>query len=156
MKKWKLALRSILLPVLTGLLAGLIISGSTDVYEVFIKPPFSLPGNLFGVAWTTLYVLMGVALFLFRQAEPTEKDLNEGNLLFYVQLFLNFLWPIIFFRLQLPLVAFFELILLFIFIALTALKFYQTNKLSGILLLPYLLYVLYAGYLNFAIWYLNM
>ena len=156
MKKWKLALRSILLPVLTGLLAGLIISGRTDVYEVFIKPPFSLPGNLFSVAWTTLYVLMGVALFLFRQAEPSEKDLNEGNLLFYVQLFLNFLWPIIFFRLQLPLAAFFELILLFIFIALTALKFYQTNKLSGILLLPYLLYVLYAGYLNFAIWYLNM
>ena len=156
MKKWKLALRSILLPVLTGLLAGLIISGSTDVYEVFIKPPFSLPGNLFGVAWTTLYVLMGVALFLFRQAEPAEKDLNEGNLLFYVQLFLNFLWPIIFFRLQLPLAAFFELILLFIFVALTAIKFYQTNKLSGILLLPYLLYVLYAGYLNFAIWYLNM
>ena len=156
MKKWKLALRSILLPVLTGLLAGLIISDSTDVYEVFIKPPFSLPGNLFGVAWTTLYILMGIALFLFRQSEPAEKDLNEGNLLFYAQLFLNFLWPIIFFRLQLPLAAFFELILLFIFIALTALKFYQTNKISGILLLPYLLYVLYAGYLNFAIWYLNM
>ncbi len=156
MKKWKQALRSILLPVLTGLLAGLIISDSTDVYEVFIKPPFSLPGNLFGVAWTTLYILMGVALFLFRQSEPAEKDLSEGNLLFYTQLFLNFLWPIIFFRLQLPLAAFFELILLFIFIALTALKFYQTNKISGILLLPYLLYVLYAGYLNFAIWYLNM
>lgn len=156
MKKWKLALRSILLPVLTGLLAGLIISDSTNVYEVFIKPPFSLPGNLFGVAWTTLYILMGVALFLFRQSEPAEKDLNEGNLLFYAQLFLNFLWPVIFFRLQLPLAAFFELILLFIFIALTALKFYQTNRISGILLLPYLLYVLYAGYLNFAIWYLNM
>ncbi len=156
MKKWKLALRSILLPVLTGLLAGLLISDRTDIYEVFIKPPFSLPGNLFAVAWTTLYVLMGIALFLFRQAEPAEKDLNEGNLLFYAQLFLNFLWPIIFFRLQLPLAAFFELILLFIFIALTALKFYQTNKISGILLLPYLLYVLYAGYLNFAIWYLNM
>jgi len=156
MKKWKLALRSILLPVLTGLLAGLIISDSTDVYEVFIKPPFSLPGNLFGVAWTALYILMGITLFLFRQSEPAEKDLNEGNLLFYAQLFLNFLWPIIFFRLQLPLAAFFELILLFIFIALTALKFYQTNKISGILLLPYLLYVLYAGYLNFAIWYLNM
>ena len=156
MKILKLALRSISLPVLTGLLAGLIISGSTDVYEVFIKPPFSLPGNLFAVAWTVLYILMGVALFLFRRAKPLEKDLNEGNLLFYTQLFLNFLWPIIFFRLQLPLAAFFELILLFVFIALTVLKFYQTDKVAGILLLPYLLYVFYAGYLNFGIWYLNM
>lgn len=156
MKTLKLALRSILLPVLVGLLAGLLISGKTDVYEVFIKPPFSLPGSLFGVAWTVLYLFMGVALFLFRKNAPTKNDLNEGNLLFYTQLLLNFLWPILFFRLQLPLAAFFELILLFVFIALTTAKFYQTNKIAGVLMLVYLLYVLYAGYLNFAIWYLNM
>ncbi len=156
MKTLKLALRSILLPVLVGLLAGLLISGKTDVYEVFIKPPFSLPGSLFGVAWTVLYLLMGAALFLFRKNAPTKTDLNEGNLLFYTQLLLNFLWPILFFRLQLPLAAFFELILLFVFIALTTAKFYQTNKIAGVLMLVYLLYVLYAGYLNFAIWYLKM
>ncbi len=156
MKTWKLAIRSILLPVLTGILASLLIADSTDVYQVFIKPPFALPGNLFGIAWATLYVLMGIALFLFRQGADSEETLKEGNLLFYIQLFLNFLWPIIFFRFGMPLAAFFELILLLIFIVLTTVKFYQTRKLAGILMLPYLFYVIYAGYLNFAIWYLNM
>ena len=116
------AIKSILLPVLTGLLAGLLISNNTDMYNVLIKPPFALPGKLF----------------------------------FYTQLFFNFLWPIVFFNFKLPFTAFILLVILFVFTAITVVKFYQSSKLSGILLLPYLLYILYAGYLNFAIWFLNL
>lgn len=156
MKKVLLAVRSIALPILVGLLAGLLISDRTESYEVFIKPPFSLPGNLFPVVWFTLYALMGVALYLFRRTNATEQEIKDGNFYFYTQLFLNFLWPIIFFRFSLYFAALLVLILLFIFTAITVIKFYRVNKLSGILLIPYLLYILYAGYLNFAIWYLNM
>lgn len=150
------AIKTILIPVLTGLLAGLIISDSTDLYRVLIKPPFSLPGGLFSVVWILLYITIGIALYLFENTVSTDKIQSDGTLYFYIQLFLNFLWPIVFFRLKLPLAAFIVLVLLFIFAAITATKFYQVNKASGILFIPYLLYILYAGYLNFAIWYLNM
>lgn len=150
------AIKSILLPVLTGLLAGLLISNNTDMYNVLIKPPFALPGSLFPVVWTVLYILMGVAFFLFQTSGANEKDLNDGKLFFYTQLFFNFLWPIVFFNFKLPFTAFILLVILFVFTAITVVKFYQSSKLSGIFLLPYLLYILYAGYLNFAIWFLNL
>ena len=135
------AIKSILLPVLTGLLAGLLISNNTDMYNVLIKPPFALPGSLFPVVWTVLYILMGVAFFLFQTSGANEKDLNDGK---------------VFFNFKLPFTAFILLVILFVFTAITVVKFYQSSKLSGILLLPYLLYILYAGYLNFAIWFLNL
>lgn len=150
------AIKTILIPVLTGLLAGLIISDSTDLYRVLIKPPFSLPGGLFSVVWILLYITIGVALYLYENTVSAKKIQSDGTLYFYIQLFLNFLWPIVFFRFRLFFAAFIVLVLLFIFAAITAAKFYQENKASGILFVPYLLYILYAGYLNFAIWYLNM
>ena len=150
------AIKSILLPVLTGLLAGLLIQNNTDLYNVLIKPPFALPGSLFPVVWTGLYILMGVAFFLFKTSEAAEKELSDGKLFFYTQLFFNFLWPIVFFNFKLPFAAFILLIILFVFTVITVIKFYQSNKNSGILLLPYLLYIIYAGYLNFAIWFLNL
>lgn len=156
MKKIITAIKSILFTVITGVLSGLFISGNTNLYSVLIKPPFALPGNLFAVVWTVLYILMGIALFLFKTSNASEKTINDGKLYFHIQLFLNFLWPIIFFNLKLPFAAFLLLIILFLFTALTLIKFYHTNKLSGILLIPYLLYILYAGYLNFTIWFLNL
>lgn len=150
------AIKSILLPVLTGLLAGLLIQNNTDLYNVLIKPPFALPGSLFPAVWTALYILMGVAFFLFKTSETAGKELSDGKLFFYTQLFFNFLWPIVFFNFKLPLTAFILLIILFVFTAITVIKFYQSNKISGILLLPYLLYIIYAGYLNFGVWFLNL
>ncbi len=156
MKQILQALKTILLPLLVGLLAGLIIRNDTDIYSVLIRPPFALPGAYFPIVWTVLYLLMGVSLYLFKRSAKTEKERNDGTLLFYTQLFLNFLWPIVFFKFRLPLISFILLVVLFIFIVLTTASFYKTNKISGILLLPYLLYTLYAGYLNFAVWLLNL
>lgn len=150
------AAKSILLPILVGALSGLLIQNNTGLYEVLILPPFALPGNLFPIVWGVLYLLMGIALYLFKRSDAPEKDKSEGTMLFLTQLALNFLWPIVFFNLKLPFAAFLLLIVLFVFIARTVMKFYQANRISGILLIPYLLYVIYAGYLNFAIWFLNM
>lgn len=156
MKTIMSAVKSILLPVLTGLLSGLLISGNTGMYGVLIKPAFALPAGYFAVVWTVLYILMGVALFFFKTSGAPEKERNEGKLYFYIQLFLNFLWPVVFFNFKLPLTAFVLLVVLFLFTVITVIKFYQANRISGILLLPYLLFLIYAGYLNFGVWYLNL
>ena len=150
------ALKVILLPVLVGALSGVLISGNTDVYDVLIKPPFALPGNLFGIVWGVLFLLMGISLYLYSNSGVSETEKQEGKTYFYVQLLLNFFWPILFFNAGQSFLAFLLLIVLFVFIVLTTLKFYQARPISGILLLPYLLYTAYAGYLNFAIWYLNL
>jgi len=150
------AAKTILIPILVGALSGLLISGNTDIYSALIKPPFSLPGNLFGIVWGVLYILMGIALYLFENSGADPKLISEGRLVFFIQLVLNFLWPIVFFNFGLPFAAFILLIALLIFTAITVMKFYEANKLSGLLLIPYLLYIIYAGYLNFSIWFLNL
>ena len=155
-KKWIYLLKTVALPLLVGLLCGLIIRKDTELYDVLIRPPFALPGNLFSVVWTVLFLLMGVALYLFRKQTQNTSSGTEGTLLFFIQLFLNFLWPIVFFKFRMFFVAFLLLILLFVFIVLTISAFYRQNRVSGILLLPYAIYVAYAGYLNLAIWILNM
>ena len=156
MKKILSVLKSVLLPVLVGILSGLLIRNNTDYYEVLIKPPFALPGMYFGVIWGVLYILMGIALYFFKTSGAPEKAIADGKLYFYIQLALNFLWPIVFFNFKLQFTAFVVLVILFIFVAITLTKFYKESKISGILLIPYLAFLIYAGYLNFAVWFLNM
>lgn len=156
MKDFSSAVKTVIFPLLAGWLVGLIIQGDTGLYGVLILPPFALPASLFFPVWSVLYLMMGIALFLFRKTAADLALRSEGQLLFFVQLFLNLLWPIVFFRFRLFFSAFLVLVILFVFILLTVAQFYRANRISGILLLPYLLYTLYAGYLNFAIYLLNL
>ena len=155
-KKRITTLKTIALPVLTGLLSGFLIRNDVGLYDVLIKPPFALPGKLFSVVWIVLFVMMGISLSLFRSSVHNRTNNSEGWLYFFIQLALNFLWPILFFRFRLFFTAFLLVIFLFVFIALTVSTFYKANRISGLLLIPYLLYTAYAGYLNLAIWILNM
>ena len=155
MKNFLNALKTILIPVIVGFITGLLIQNSVSIYDVLIKPPFALDAKYFSVVWGILYVLMGIFLYLFKTNAEGEA-LHEGKLFFYIQLALNFLWSIIFFNLELPLVAFIELLVLFVFVLITTIKFYEENKLAGLLLVPYAIFLVYAGYLNFGLWFLNM
>lgn len=155
MKNFIKALKTILIPVVVGLISGFLIRNKVGLYDVLIKPPFALDGRYFSVVWGILYVLMGVSLYFFK-TNAKGQTLNDGKLYFYIQLALNFLWSIIFFNLELPFIAFLELLALFVFVLITTIKFYEANKLSGLLLVPYALFLVYAGYLNFALWFLNM
>lgn len=154
-KRFFSAAKTILFPLLLGLLTGFLIRNDTGLYKVLIRPPFSLPANLFAPVWSVLYLMMGVSLYLFRKSTTDIVLRSEGQLLFGIQLFLNLLWPIVFFKLRLFLGAFGLLVLLFVFILLTVAQFYRANRVSGVLLLPYLFYTVYAGYLNLAIYLLN-
>ena len=113
-----------------------------------IKPSFNPPSWLFGPVWTTLFFLMGIALYLVW----TKKN----NLFwFWVQLILNILWSFLFFGLHSPLLAFYEIVFLWIAILITIIKFWSYDRRSGILLIPYLLWVTFASFLNFSIARLN-
>ncbi len=140
------------IPILVGALSGFLIRNNVYIYDVLIKPPFALPANLFSVVWGILYLLMGISLLLYLKSDYS----SDGVTLFAFQLLLNFFWSIVFFNFRAFLAAFILLVVLFVFVALTVSTFYKASKVSGILLIPYLLFLIYAGYLNFGVWFLNM
>lgn len=142
------------IPLLVGFL-GQYFSGGTDLYKSVIKPPLSPPPIVFPIAWTILYILMGIASFLIYE-KGLIKDYVVNALKFYAaQLLVNFFWPIIFFRFEMLFAAFWVLLLLWILVGITTAKFYRISHLSGILMLPYWLWCSFALYLNFTIWLLN-
>ena len=145
---------AIVIPLLVGGLSALL-AGGMDSFQTVSKPPLSPPGWLFPVVWSVLYILMGIASYLvYTTSAPTY--LKNGALLSYaVQLFFNFMWSIIFFRFEAYLFAFIWLIALLILIIITAVRFYKVKPFAGVLLLPYIAWVAFAGYLNLAIYILN-
>lgn len=110
------------------------------------------PGWLFPVVWTVLYIFMGLASFL---VYTSDKYTKPALTLYCTQLFLNFMWSIIFFNLQMYLAAFFWLFLMWFLIIITIVLFYEICKPAAYLMIPYLVWVTYAGYLNLAIYMLN-
>lgn len=156
MNKIVKAILTIAIPPAVGALSGFLIRNNVFIYGILEKPPFALPANLFSVVWGILYLSIGVALYLFTISDISSDDKSYGFTVFSFQLLLNFFWSILFFNLRMYLLAFILLIVLFVFVALTVSSFYNANKIAGIILLPYLLFLVYAGYLNFGVWFLNM
>ena len=124
-------------------------------YPKLIKPPFSPPSWVFGPAWTILYLLMGISLFLVLEKGWKRTDIREGVLLFGVQLALNVAWSFLFFGLQSPLAGLAGIVLLWIAILATILRFREISRPAAFLLIPYILWVSFAMILNAAIFILN-
>lgn len=119
-------------------------------YADIAKPWFTPPGWLFAPAWTTLFVLMGISLYL-----AYENKAKIGLYLFGVQLSLNVLWSALFFGMQNPFLAFAEIVMLWFAILATILAFYKSSKKAAYLLVPYLAWVTFASVLNYSVWMLN-
>lgn len=151
---WKKLILCLAIPLAVGGLATLLSGGMGDFQSVN-QPPLSPPGWVFPVVWTILYLLMGYASYrvLVSGAEP--RQIRKALTLYGAQLALNFLWPIIFFGFDLYLVAFLILIALWVLIFLTIRAFSKIDERAGDLLLPYLLWVTFAGYLNLGVFLLN-
>jgi len=124
-------------------------------YKTLTKPSFNPPNSIFSPVWITLFLLMGISLFLVWQKNHKDRKVKIALLFFTVQLVLNILWSILFFGLKSPLGAFIEIIILWFAILLTIIKFFKVSKPAGLLLLPYILWVSFAALLNFSIWNLN-
>ena len=142
------------LPLITGGLSAFISRGGIDSYAALSKPPLSPPAWLFPVVWTILFLLMGISSYLVSNA-PGSTAKSYALRIYFLQLFVNFLWPIFFFNFKLYFFSFLWLILLWFLILGTILSFSRLSKLSAYLLIPYLLWVTFAGYLNFAVYILN-
>lgn len=124
-------------------------------YQTLNKPLFSPPNWIFAPVWTTLYILMGVSLYLIWKKGFKNKKNKIAIQFFLIQLGLNLMWSFLFFGFQNPLLAFFEIIILWGAILLTIVKFYKISKVSAYLLLPYILWVSFASFLNLFIVILN-
>ena len=151
---WKKILICVAIPLAVGGLSALFTAGNMKLFEEINKPPLSPPGWLFPVVWTILYVLMGIALYLVVMTK-TRENKTPAIISFGVQLFFNFFWSIIFFNAQAYLFAFIWLILLWVAIAVNIYFFNKINSISAKFLIPYLVWVTFAGYLNLGIYILN-
>lgn len=143
------------IPLVVGGAAGLLTMNSMEAFEALNQPPLSPPGWLFPVVWTVLYVLMGIASYLVSVSDAPQEEKARALWTYGIQLAFNFLWPIAFFNLKWYLSAFLWLVILWILILITALRFGRIRKPAGYLLVPYLLWVAFAGYLNLGIYLLN-
>lgn len=146
---------SILIAQGVGFLSGFLSMSPSNSYENFNKPAFSPPGWIFPVVWTILFLLMAIAAYRIWMKGKSGEDVKKALILYGIQLFLNFLWSIIFFRFRLYAIAFLELLLLLVFILLTTFEFYRIDKPAAYLMIPYIVWVSFAGVLNYAIWMLN-
>jgi tryptophan-rich sensory protein len=155
LKKFGLLLGSIAVCQLSGIIGSVFtISSIPTWYQGLNKPPFNPPNWIFGPVWTILYALLGIFLYLI----INHKKASEKSTLlriFWIQLFLNAIWTPLFFGAQLPSVAFFEIIALWVSIVYLIYKAFKINKTISFLLIPYLLWVSFASILNLSIWILN-
>ena len=149
LKKYKPYIIEILIALAVGGLSAYFTKDSMADFEALTKPPLTPPGFLFPIVWAILFVLMGIS------AGMVYKSSGNVPFVYRLSLIVNFLWSIIFFNMEAYLFAFIWLLLLFVLIILTILEYSKVNKTAAYLQIPYLLWVAFAGYLNFFIWFLN-
>ena len=143
------------IPLGVGGLAALLTGGSMADYGQMNQPPFAPPGWLFPVVWSALYLMMGYASYRIIHSGGEKLQIRKALALYGAQLAINFLWPLVFFGLLWYLTAFFVLLLLWLLVALTIGAFARLDDTAADLLLPYILWVTYAAYLNVGAYLLN-
>lgn len=143
---------SILIPIAVGSISALL-SGNMDIYSTLNKPPLSPPGFIFPIAWTILYILMGISSYIIYMSQSPNRE--KALKIYAVQLAINFFWSILFFGFSQYLLSFLWLVLLIAVIIVMIREFYQISPLAAWLQLPYLLWCVFAAYLNFMIFRLN-
>ena len=151
MSKFKIYIKSILVPVLIGGLVGIIISKYMD-YNSLQKPFLAPPSILFPIVWTILYILMGVSYGILKSNSLVDDNIRS---IYYSQLFVNALWSIFFFVFKWRLFSFIWILLLIVLVVKMIAMFYSKNKTAGLLQIPYLIWIIFASYLNLFTYLLN-
>lgn len=146
---------SILLPIALGAIAGMFTSQSVpEWYATLNRPSFNPPNWIFGPVWTTLYIIMGISLFLIWKQDVSKKR-NFAILIFMIQLILNFGWSFIFFYFNMIGIALLEIVLLWFSIITMLVLFYKIKPIASYINIPYLLWVTFATVLNASYYLLN-
>jgi len=150
----------IVISQLAGIFSGMLSSSASSssfkaTYSELNQPSFSPPSWVFGPVWAVLYTLMGISAYLVYKKGIKNPDVKAALIFFFIQLFLNFLWSIIFFGLNNPLLAFAEIVILWGFIMEMIISFKKVSSTAAYLQIPYILWASFAAILNFAIWIIN-
>ncbi|MBE6632063.1 MAG: tryptophan-rich sensory protein [Ruminococcaceae bacterium] len=152
---YKKLIKSILLPLAAGGLSALLTMNSMDIYDRIVKPSLAPPGFLFPIVWTVLYVLMGISAFLIKTSDADSVRISSALNIYTVQLILNITWPLLFFVYERFTLSFIWLLLLLIAVIVMTFRFYEINKTAGLLQIPYIIWLIFAGYLNYMVSVLN-
>ncbi len=157
MKKWNWTelLISVVLAELTGGLSALLAGIDSTFYREIVQPPFSPPGAVFPVVWAILYALMGISAYLIWREADFGMRRRRALTLYAVQLAVNFMWSILFFRFRLFAVSAVTAVLLAVLVALMMIQFAKVKRAAAWLNLPYLLWSIFAAYLAAGVWVLN-
>ncbi len=147
----KTYVKTILLPLVLGSIIGLL-TNNNIYFNSLIKPALTPKGFIFPIVWTILYIIMGIS---YGRLSSTNKLDNNTKYIYYLQLIVNLIWPIIFFTLKQRFISLIWIILLAILVLLMIIKFYKKEKWVGLIQIPYLLWVLFATYLNLFFFILN-
>lgn len=145
----------LVLPLAVGGLAGWLTMGSMSTYSALVQPPLAPPPWVFPVVWTILYLMMGIASVLVWKADAPQAEKKQALTWYVAQLAVNFVWPLLFFNAGLYGIALAWLILLLALVVETIIRFRAISPVAAGLMVPYLLWLLFAAYLNAAIWLLN-
>ena len=151
MEKVKIYIKSIFIPVILGGVIEIIIGPFID-YNLLEKPFLSPPSIVFPIVWTILYILMGLSYGILKSKQLTDFEIDK---IYYIQLIMNGLWSIFFFVAKWRLFSFIWILVLDLLVIYMIVLFYKKNKVAGILQIPYLIWILFASYLNIAIYVLN-
>ncbi len=147
--------KSIAIPLIAGGASAFLTRNSMETFEALNQPPLSPPGWLFPIVWTILYILMGISLYLILQSDADDETVKSAQKIFYFQLALNFLWPLIFFNMGWFKFAFAELVVLWLAVLAMIKQFFATSNWAAYLNIPYLIWLTFAAYLNLGVWWLN-
>lgn len=138
-------------PIVIGSVVGLVINKYID-YSTLVKPPLSPPKLLFPIMWSIIYLLLGISYYLYKK---NSIDNNNINFIYYIQLIVNYLWSFIFFVWKLRFIAIIWIIGLLILIIILYKAYYNKYRLSAYLLIPYIIWTIFATYLTIGIYILN-
>jgi len=155
--KWIKLIASIIICQLAGIIGSIFTAPSIPTwYATLQKPFFTPPSWVFAPVWITLFLLMGISLYLIWEKGLGIKNVRIAVSIFGAQLILNTVWSFLFFGLQNPFLAFIEILILWIFILASIILFYRISKKAGIILVPYIVWVTIATALNYSVWILNI
>lgn len=147
---------AVAIPLVAGFLGSVFTMPSIPTwYAAINKPAWNPPNWIFGPVWTTLFILMGIALWLVWEKGLDKIQVRTAVNIFSAQLVLNIVWSLLFFGLHSPFWAFIEIIALWLLILWTIIAFYRLDKTAGLILIPYILWVSFASFLNFTVMRLN-
>ena len=144
---------NLLIPLVAGSLSDFLTMDSMEVYKDLNQPSFAPPSFLFPIVWTILYILMGISSYGIYESNSPIK--NKALKVYALQLFMNFIWPLLFFNAQLFLFSFIWLITIWCLVLWMIILFYKVKPIWGYIQVPYLLWLTFAVFLNFSVYSLN-